>query len=114
MNKVRRSERHTIIAADVGGQAALFKKPLKYSESVVFSGGRKRLTGKKKTAGMIGDRERIAILAIPEQELALVIGARELIPDKPEAKDLDQNSITHIWNDFEPYLTPHPKLADSR
>jgi hypothetical protein len=33
---VRRSEGHTIIAADVGRQAALPKKPLKYSESVTL------------------------------------------------------------------------------
>ena len=29
---VRRSERHAIIAADVGGQAALAKKPFKHSK----------------------------------------------------------------------------------
>jgi hypothetical protein len=34
---VRGSERHTVIAADVGGQAALLKQPFKHSESVVFS-----------------------------------------------------------------------------
>jgi alkanesulfonate monooxygenase SsuD/methylene tetrahydromethanopterin reductase-like flavin-dependent oxidoreductase (luciferase family) len=33
---VRGSERHTVIAADVGGQAALFKQPLKHRESVLF------------------------------------------------------------------------------
>jgi len=34
------SERNTVIAADVGGQAALLKKPFKHGESVVFFGGR--------------------------------------------------------------------------
>ena len=38
------SEGHPIIAADVRGQAAFFKKPLKYRESVVFSGRGKGLT----------------------------------------------------------------------
>jgi hypothetical protein len=34
-----------VITADVGGQAALFKKPLKHCESVVFFGGRVGFTG---------------------------------------------------------------------
>src|SRR5205807_2793108 len=46
---VRGSERHTVIAADVGWQAALLKKPLKHSESVVFTGRRKTLTGDRKS-----------------------------------------------------------------
>ncbi len=61
---VRGSERHTVIAADVGGQAALFKKPLKYGESVVFPGRRKRLTREEKAAGVVGDGERVAVLVI--------------------------------------------------
>jgi hypothetical protein len=61
---VRGSEGHTIVAADVGGQAALFKKPLKYSESVVFSSRRKRFTDEQKTAGVIGDGKRITVLPI--------------------------------------------------
>jgi hypothetical protein len=40
-----------IIAADVGGQAALLKKPFKCGQSVVFPSGRKRLTSEEKTAG---------------------------------------------------------------
>jgi len=76
---VRGSERHTVIAADVGGQAALFEKPLKYSESVVFPGGRKRLTGEQEPAGVVGDGERVAVLVISQQELAFVIGAPQLI-----------------------------------
>src|SRR5208337_2818508 len=73
------SEGNAIIAADVGGQAALFKKPLKHSESVVFSGGGKSFAGEEKTASVIGDGQRIAVLTIPQQELALVIGAPQFI-----------------------------------
>src|SRR4029077_1572835 len=73
------SEGHAVIAADVGGQAALFKKPLKYSKSVVFSGGGKSLTGEKKTAGVIGDGKWVAVLVISQQELAFVIGAPQLV-----------------------------------
>src|ERR1700741_4674135 len=54
------SEGHAVGAADVGRQAALLKKPLKHSESIVFTGRRKSLTGEEKTAGMGGDRQRIA------------------------------------------------------
>jgi hypothetical protein len=61
------------------GQAALAKKPLKHSESVVFSGGRKRLTGEEKSAGVVGDRQWVTVLMISQQELALVIGAPQFI-----------------------------------
>ena len=77
------SKRHTVIAADVGGQAALSKKPLKHSECVLFSGGGKSLTGEQKPAGVIGDRERIAILTIAEQEFAFVVGAPQLVGTLP-------------------------------
>src|ERR1700682_2056034 len=73
------SERNTVIAADVGGQAALLKKPFKHDESVVFFGGRKRLTGEEKTAGVIGHGQRAAVLTIAEQELTFVIGAPKLV-----------------------------------
>ena len=43
----------TVVAAHVGRQAALLKKPLKYSKSVVFSGGRKGFTSKKKFTDLL-------------------------------------------------------------
>src|SRR6202451_4472141 len=73
------SERNTVIATDVGGQAALLKKPFKHGESVVFLGGRQGFTGEQKTAGVIGDGQRIAVLPIAQQELSLVIGAPQLV-----------------------------------
>ena len=73
------SERHTVIAADVGGQAALLKKPFKHRESVLFPGRRKGFTGEEKPAGVVGDRQRIAVLMIPQQKLAFVIGAPQFI-----------------------------------
>jgi len=69
------SERHTVIAADVGGQAALLKKPLKHSESVLFPGRRKGFTAEQEPTGVVGDRQRIAVLMIPQQKFAFVIGA---------------------------------------
>src|SRR6266404_1255722 len=73
------SEGNAVIAADVGRQAALLKKPFKHGKSVVFFGTRKSLTGVEVTAGMIGDGQRIAVLTIPQQELALVIGAPQFV-----------------------------------
>jgi hypothetical protein len=76
---VSRSEGNAVVAADVGRQAALLKEPLKHREGVVFSGRRKRFTSEQKTAGVIGNRERITVLAIAQQELAFVIRTPELI-----------------------------------
>ena len=73
------SEGNTVIAADVRRQAALLKKPLKHGKSVIFFGGREGLTGEEIPAGVIGDGQRIAVLMIAQQELALVIGAPKLI-----------------------------------
>ena len=73
------SEWNAIIAANVGRQAALLKKPFKHGKSVVFFGARKSLTGEEITAGMIGDGQRVAVFMIAQQELALVIGAPEFI-----------------------------------
>ncbi len=73
------SERYTVVAANVGGQTPLFKKPLKHSKSVIFSVRGKRLTSEKKTASMIGDRQRIAVMTIAQQELALVIGTPQFV-----------------------------------
>ena len=73
------SERYAVVTADVGGQAALLKKSLKHRESIVFSGRRKGFTSEQETAGVIGDGERITVLAIAEQELAFVIRTPEVI-----------------------------------
>ena len=72
-------EGHAVIAADVRRQATILKKPLKHGESAVFFGGRERLAGQQIPAGMIGDRQWVAVFTIPQQELALVIRAPELI-----------------------------------
>jgi hypothetical protein len=65
------SEGHAVISADVGGQAALLKKPLKYSKSVIFSGREKGFASEEITAGVVGDGQRIAVMMVAQQELAL-------------------------------------------
>ena len=72
------SEGHAVVAADVGGKTALFKKLLKYSESVVFRGRRKSLTSEEKATGVVRDGE-LAALVTSEQELTLVIDAPQLV-----------------------------------
>jgi hypothetical protein len=47
------SEGHSVVATDVGRQAALSKKPLKYSESVVFSGEERASQVSRKTARVV-------------------------------------------------------------
>ena len=73
------SKGHATVAADVGRQAALLKKPFKHGKSIDFFGGGERFAGEELTAGMIGDGQRVAVLVIAQQELALVIGAPEFI-----------------------------------
>lgn len=59
----------------LAGRPRSSRKPFKYDKGAVFPGRGKRFAGQQKPAGVIGDGERIAVLAIPEQELAFVIGA---------------------------------------
>src|SRR4029077_8128923 len=81
---VRGSEGHTVITANVGGQGALAKKPFKYGKSILLPSRGKRLTGEQRTAGVVGDRERVAVVLVAEQELAFVVGAPEFIGSLPQ------------------------------
>jgi hypothetical protein len=45
----------------------------------VFAGGGQRLAGQQITAGMIGDGQRVAVVTVPQQELALVIRTPQFI-----------------------------------
>jgi hypothetical protein len=47
------SKGDAVVAADVGGQAALLKKPFKYGKSVVFSGRREGLAAQQVAAGVV-------------------------------------------------------------
>ena len=44
------------------------KKPLKYRESVVLSSGRESLPGEQKSADVISNGQRVAIVLVAEQE----------------------------------------------
>src|SRR5262245_46949361 len=75
--------------------ATFLKKPLKHSKSVVFFGGRERFAGQQVAAGMIGDGQRVAIVIIPQQELALEIGAPEFIRVLAEGEIGAVRTATH-------------------
>ena len=87
-HSVSRSKRHTVIAADVGRQFMFLEKPFKHDESVVFSSRRQGFTGEQEAAGVIGDGERITVVAIAEQEFAFVIGAPEIVGCRPGDKSV--------------------------
>lgn len=63
----------------LAAQSALLKQPLKHSKSVVFAGGGESFAAQQIAAGVISDGERITVLAIAEQKLALVVGAPEFV-----------------------------------
>src|SRR5260370_21171512 len=73
------SKRDTVVTANVGGQAALLKKPFEGGKRVVFASGRERLAAQEISAGMIGDGEWVTVLAVAQQELALIVGTPELV-----------------------------------
>ena len=76
---MRRGKGHTVVAADVGGQAALLEQPLKRSKSVVFASRGESFAAQQVAAGVIGDRKRITVLVIAQQEFTFVIGAPQLV-----------------------------------
>ena len=74
-----RGEGHAVVGADRLGQAELLEDALEHGEGVGFLGRRQRLAGEQIAAGEVGDRQRIAVAPIGEHELALVVGAPQLI-----------------------------------
>jgi len=72
-------EGHAVIGADGTGQAKLFKNPLKYSECAGFFSGFEALTGQQVAGPVVGDRQRITVLLVAQQELALEVGTPQPI-----------------------------------
>src|SRR5580704_3249467 len=57
----------------------LLEDGLEHREGIGFLGGGERLAGEEIAAGEVGDRQRIAIASVGEHELALVVGAPQII-----------------------------------
>src|SRR6201984_1148306 len=76
---VRTGERHAIVGPDRLGQAALLEELLEGGDGEVFAGRFKGFAEQQKARGVVGDSQRKAVAAIAELELALEIGAPELV-----------------------------------
>jgi len=80
---VRGSERDSVVRADCAGQAAFPEKPLKRLKSKLCAVGFHRLAKQQIPGGVIGDRQRIAVSFVAELELALIVGAPEIVRAEP-------------------------------
>src|ERR1700751_1647629 len=76
---VRTGERHAIVGPDRLGQAALLEELLEGGDGEVFAGRFKGFAEQQKARGVVSDSQRKAVAAIAELELALEIGAPELV-----------------------------------
>src|SRR6185437_609829 len=68
-----------VVGADGLGQAELLEGGLEHLERIGFLGAGERLASDQVAAGEVGDGQRIAIAAVSEHELALVVGAPQII-----------------------------------
>ncbi|MCH8250661.1 MAG: hypothetical protein IH913_13775, partial [Proteobacteria bacterium] len=59
--------------------AEVLESSLKNAEGIDFLGGGEGITGDQISAGVVGDRQRVAVAAVGEHELALVIGTPQLV-----------------------------------
>jgi len=72
-------ERHAIVGADGIGKAKLLEDAFEHREGISFFGCGESLAGDEIAGGEVADRERIAIALVCEHELALVIGAPQVV-----------------------------------
>src|SRR5215813_2413583 len=72
-------ERHAIVGSDRLGQTTLLEELLKGSDGKVLAGRFKGFAEQEKARGVVGDSQRKAVPAIAELELALEIGAPEVV-----------------------------------
>src|SRR5688500_14029414 len=76
---VRAGEGNAVVGADGGGQAALPEEALEGGDRRLLTGGVERLAHEQEAGGVVGDGERIAVAAIAEPELALEVGAPQIV-----------------------------------
>jgi len=72
-------EGYPVICPDRFGQAVFAKESLEDGDGVLSSGVAERLTADEIATREVDDGERIAVAAIGEHELALVVGAPEVV-----------------------------------
>lgn len=72
-------EGHAIVGSDRLGQAELLEAALEHGEGIGFLRRVQRLASQEIATGEIGDRQWIAVALVGEHELALVIGAPQVV-----------------------------------
>ena len=72
-------EGNPVIGADGGGQAAFGKQLLEGGEGGFLAHRFQRFAEQQETRGMVGDRQGIAVAAVAELELALEVGAPQVV-----------------------------------
>ena len=76
---VRAGKGDAVVGADGGGQAALVEELLEGGEGGVFARGFEGFAEQQIARGMVGDGQRVAIMAVAEQELTLEVGAPQVV-----------------------------------
>jgi hypothetical protein len=76
---IRTGEGDAVIGSDGRWQAALGKQLLEGGKCEVFAGGFEGFTQQQEARSVITDGERIAIMPVAELELALEVGAPQVI-----------------------------------
>src|SRR5690606_17316211 len=68
-------ERQAVVAPDRGRQATLLEEPDESLDDRRFLRRFKRFAGQQVARSLVGDRQRVTVLAVAELELALEVGA---------------------------------------
>jgi hypothetical protein len=76
---IRAGERDAIVGADGTGQTAFAKQLLEGGDGEVLAGRFQGLAHQQEARGVVGHREGIAVAPVAELELALEIGAPEIV-----------------------------------
>jgi hypothetical protein len=93
LSRIRACEGIAIVGADGIGEAVLLENGIKHWKSIGFLGGGERLAGEQVVARKVGDGERIAVAPIGEHELAIVIGAPQVVGLAGKGKRCSLGSI---------------------
>ena len=80
------SKRNAVIGTDGLRQTTLFEKALKGSKSGLLGVRFHGFAQQQIARGMIGDRQRVTVALVGQHELALVIGAPQIVGAQPLRK----------------------------
>jgi hypothetical protein len=87
-------EGNAIVGSDGAGQAALAEELLEGGDGEVFAGRFEGFAEQEIARGVVGDGQRIAVLAVAELELALEIGAPEFVGGGPDGERGSGSAVT--------------------